>query len=166
MIRFLRVLGIALLAACSLFAQANGNNAPRRLVNPMSPAARLMLATPEQRERELQRFTPERQAQIRQQLAWFDSLPKAQQAIQIRRLERFATLLPTERAEVRQQMQALNQLPPRRRQAVRAALANLLNLSPQMRARRMANPAFQSRFSPEELKIVRDLANAWFPGPM
>ena len=166
MIRILRVLGIGLLAACLLFAQANGKNAPGRLVNPMSPAARLMLATPEQRERELQRFAPERQAQIRKQLAWFDSLPKAQQAIQIRRLERFATLLPTEKAIVRQQMQALNQLPPRRRQAVRTALANLLNLSPQMRARRMANPAFQSRFSPEELQIVRDLAGAWLPGPM
>jgi DNA-directed RNA polymerase beta' subunit len=125
-----------------------------------------MLAKPEQRERALSNFTPERQAQIRKQLAWFDSLTREQQAIQIRRLERFARLLPAEKAAVQGQIQALNRLPQDRKQAVRRALTNVLNLSPEMRARRLSSPAFQSRFSPEELGIIRDLAGAWLPGPM
>jgi DNA-directed RNA polymerase beta' subunit len=156
------------MAAYALCAQPNPQKAPagQRLVNPRSPAARLMLATPEQRERALQRFTPERQAQIRKQLAWFDGLPKPQQAIQIRRLERFARLLPAQRAEIQRQMQALNRLPQNRKQLVRRALSNVLNLSSEMRARRLNNPAFQSRFSPEELSIIRDLSDAWAPGPM
>ncbi len=155
------------MAACGLFGQENAAKAPPpRLVNPMSPAAQLMLATPAQRERELKRFTPEQQEQIRKQLAWFDSLPKEEQAIQIRRLEKFATLLPTEKAIVRQAMQALNQLPPLRRQMVRGALANLLNVSPEVRARRLKNPAFQMRFSPEELRIMQDISDAWLPSPM
>ena len=157
------------MAACSLLGQANAGKAQsggQRLLNPASPAARLMLATPEQRERLLTRFAPQRQAQIRQQLAWFDSLPRAQQEVQIRRLERFAALAPAERAVARQQMQALNRLPLDRRQAVRRALANLANLAPNLRARRMNNPAFRARFSPEELKIMQDLAKAWLPGPI
>jgi len=165
--RLLTLIGVALMAACALFGQGTGKKAPGpRLVIPTSPAAQLMLATPAQRERELKRFTPERQSQIRQQLAWFDSLPKEEQAIQIRRLERFATLLPTEKAIVRKQIQALNQLPPPRRQAVRSALTNLLNLTPEVRARRMKSPAFQTRFSPGELSIMQDLSEAWLPGLM
>jgi hypothetical protein len=165
---FLKALGLALVAASALCAQPGAPKAPPggpRLVNPASPAARLMLAKPEQRERALRNFTPERQAQIRKQLAWFDGLTRQQQAIQVRRLERFARLLPAEKAAVQRQMQSLNRLPQSRRQAVQRALANILNLSPEMRARRLNNPAFQSRFSLEELGILRDLARAWLPGP-
>ncbi len=169
MIRFLGVFGMALIAACALCAQPGAQRPPAgalRLVNPTSPAARLMLAKPEQRERALKRFTPERQAQIRKQLAWFDGLPREQQAIQIRRLERFANLPPAQKEVVRKQIQALNRLPQDRRQFVRRALANIMNLSPELRARRLNNPAFQSRFSPEEVSIIRDLSEAWLPGPL
>jgi len=141
-------------------------NPPPRLVNPESVAAMLMRASPEQRERALQRFPPERQAQIRKQLAWFDSLPKAQQEIQLRRLERFASLPPDKQLLVRQQMQALNRLPPARSRAVRAALALLQSLPPAQRAVRMNRPAFRQRFSPEELQIITDLADAWLLPPM
>jgi hypothetical protein len=177
-----RIFGIVLLSAAgALFAQPSpGANAPApgntagpksaaspapRLVNPESVAALLMRATPDQRERALQRFPPERQAQLRKQLAWFDGLPKAQQEIQLERLERFASLPPDKQLLVRQQMQHLNQMPPARSRLIRQALALLQSLPPDERAVRMNRPAFRQRFSPEELQIIVDLADAWLLPP-
>jgi hypothetical protein len=134
-----------------------------RLLNPASPAARLMLATPEQRQRALEQLPPERQEQVRQQLQWFDSLPKAQQAIEIRRIERFAALPPDQRAAVRGAMQALNQLPPARRQAIRRALVALGALNANQRARRMNNPAFRARFTAGEQRIIAILSDGLLP---
>jgi hypothetical protein len=134
-----------------------------RLLNPASPAARLMLATPEARQRALEQFPPERREQMRQQLEWFDSLPQVQQAIEIRRIERFGSLSPDQRAAVRREMQALNQLPPARRQAIRRALIALGALNANQRARRMDNPAFRSRFTPDERRIIATLSDGLLP---
>jgi ATPase subunit of ABC transporter with duplicated ATPase domains len=122
-----------------------------------------MLATPEERQRALQQFPPERQEQIRKQLAWFDGLPKARQAIEIRRIERFAELSPERRAAVRNAMQALNQAPPARRQAMRRALIALGALNASQRARRMNTPAFQGRFTPAERLVIMTLSDGLLP---
>jgi hypothetical protein len=139
---------------------AKAPGAGRQILNPESVAARLMLATPEQRERALAKLPPERQTEIRKQLAWFDGLTKAEQDVQIRRLDRFASLPPDQQVILRLQVAALAKLPPARRQALRRALVNLQRLPQAQRAVRMNNPAFKSRFSPEELSIVEDLAGA------
>ena len=172
------ICAIPILTAVALMAQQNGGAPPRaaqsrvsppkapaqpRLLNPASPAARLMLATPEERQRALGRELLQRQEQVRQQLEWFDSLPKAQQAIEIRRIERFARLSPDQRAAVRREMQALNQLPSERRQAIRRALIALGALNANQRARRMSNPAFQSRFTPDEQRIIATLSDGLLP---
>ena len=168
----MRVFPIIVILALGLvgpLAAQTGANPPapktpgggQRIVDPESVAARLMLATPEQRERALAKLPPERQAQIRKQLEWFDSLPKAQQDAQIQRLQLFASLPPDQQIIVRLQMQAFAKLPPARRQAIQRALVNLQALPRNRRAARMNNPAFKSRFSPEELTIIEDLANAW-----
>lgn len=136
-----------------------------RLVDPESVAARLMMATPQQRERALAALPPARQAQIRKQLEWFDSLPKAKQDAEIRWLEYFSTLPPDRQIIIRAQAQALAKLPPERRQAVNRALANLRALPPRQRAVRLNNPAFRSRFSPEELTIMEDLSEPAFLPP-
>ena len=165
-------LGLAgpLLAQTGVGAPSAGNAAkapgPRqRIVNPESLAARLMLATPEQRQRALALLPPERQAQIRKQLEWFDGLPKDQQDMQIRRLDLFASLPPGQQAIVRLQMESLAKLPPARRQAIRRALIVLQSLPRAQRAARMNSPAFKSRFSPDEQKIVEDLSGAWLLSP-
>jgi hypothetical protein len=184
--RFVCLMGfLAALAAAQSPAQSGGNppsaaqnqsapspgNAPKtqapaaRIVNPDSVAARLMLATPEQRERALARVPADRQQEIRQQLAWFDGLPKEQQDVQVRRLRHYASLPPDQQLIVRLAAQALAKLPGERRQAVRRALAALQTLPQPQRALRMNNPAFRSRFSPDELKIIEDLADGWLLPP-
>ena len=150
-------------AAVKKNANAGAAAQAQRLVNPESVAARLMRATPEARERALARFPADRQEQIRKQLAWFDALPKAQQQVQIRRIERFAALSPERQAVVREQMKAFNQLPPGRKQAVRRILTVLQGLAPRQRARRLQAPALQARFSEQERKIIEVLSEAWLP---
>jgi hypothetical protein len=175
--RVIWMIGILALGLAAPLVAQTGANAPlpgnaakapgagQRIVNPESVAARLMLATPEQRERALAMLPPERQAQIRKQLEWFDSLPKAQQDLQIRRVEHFNSLPPDQQVIVRLQMEALAKLPPARRQAIQRALVMLQSLPRPQRNARMNNPAFKSRFSPEEQKIVENLANAWLLPP-
>src|SRR5262245_25636340 len=104
-----------------------GQKGPR-LTNPASPAARLYRATPEQRERVLEKLPANRQQQMRRELEWFDALPKDQQEQVIRRSERLAAMSPEKQQAVQRQMQALNRLPPERTRAVRQALLRLQNL--------------------------------------
>jgi hypothetical protein len=137
-----------------------------RLVNPGNVAARLFRMSPEERDRAIAQLPTEQgRNNARRQLQWFDNLPKEQQEFQLRRLERFASLPPEKRAEVRQLVRAANQLPGPRRTAVGRALAMLQQMNDRQRDATLQRPAFQARFSPEELRIITALADAWM-GPM
>ena len=73
-------------------------------------------------------------------------------------LDEFYKLPPDKQQLVRQQRTAFNHLPDDRKIAVRAAYANLSNMTPEERAARLARPQFQQRFSPEELEILSVLS--------
>ena len=105
-------------------AGVNPKQGPR-INNPASPAARLYQMTPEERERAIEQLPPAQQVRVRNQLKYFDSLPRDQQEIMIRRTERLNALSPQQRRAFLQQLQHMNQLPPDRQQAVRAALRRL-----------------------------------------
>jgi hypothetical protein len=143
-------------------AAKNPKAAPK-LGNPGNVAQRLLQMSPEERERVLAQFPPERQAQIRQRLQRLDSLPKQQQDRVIERYQTFSTLPPEKQALVRRQIQAFNALPDDRRQMVGAAFQRLRRLPEAERQARMASPAFKSRFSPQEQQILADLSANWPP---
>jgi hypothetical protein len=160
------ILSIAILLVASGAMWAQGPQAGRRgpqAMNPGSVAARLLRATPEERQRYLENLPPQRRERIQQQLAWFDSLPPEQQEVQIRRAERFAELPPERRVAVREQLLAFNQLPPRRKAAVRRALVVLRSLGPRQRVNRMNSPAFRLRFSEDERRIIVSLCENLMP---
>ena len=140
---------------------ARGTTPAPPFVAPDSAAARLMLATPEQREQFLKGLPPERQSKIREQLQWFDNLPDDVKQAQVARLRRFAGLPKEQKAEVRAQIQAFRALPQPRRQAVRRALEMLSGLPDANRTRRMSAAAFRTRFSEQELAIISDLCEIW-----
>jgi len=60
---------------------------------------------------------------------------------------------------------AANQLPGPRKAAVGRELVLLQQMTDQQREATLRRPAFQERFSPEELKIIKGLADAWM-GPL
>jgi hypothetical protein len=161
-IRSAAILILAVAGAISAQNPPDSRRAPR-LVNPASPAARLMLAAPEERQRYLEKLPPERRERIQKQLEWFDSLPREQQQLQIRRAERFAGLSPERRLVTRQRMLDFNQLPPQRKQAIRRALVLLQDMNPRQRANRLNSPAFKMRFSEEERRILESLSENLLP---
>jgi hypothetical protein len=137
-----------------------------RLLNPAAVAARLFRMNAEEREHALEKLPNEKGREAaRRQLEWFDSLPKEAQEIQLRRLDNFAKLTPEKRAEVKGLIVEANHLPPGRVAAVGQALARLQQMTDQQRDATLQRPAFQARFSPEELRVIRGLADAWM-GPL
>jgi hypothetical protein len=134
-----------------------------RLTNPASPAAWLYRATPEQRDRAIEKLRLGQQERIRENLAWFDGLPKEDQEIVVRRTERFAALSPEKRQAFAAQLQTLNRMPPPRRQAIRQALMRLQRTAAARRARALDAPELRGRFSPEEQKMILDLAEVMVP---
>jgi hypothetical protein len=136
-----------------------------RFNNPASAAARLYLATPEQRERALELLRPQQQEAARRNLAWFDGLPKEDQAVVIRRTERFAALAPQKKRAFVLQMQALNRMPPARKRMITAALIRLQTMPDEQRAEALASEEYRSRFSPDEHKIIEDLSEV-MPAPI
>lgn len=146
---------------------ANGGvpKGAQRIVNPANVATRLFRMSPEQRERALEPLPLKQQENARKLLEWFDNLPKDQQDIQIRRLDHFSQLSPEKREEVRQLVVAANQLPPLRKRIVGGELVRLQEMTDTQRESTLHRPVFQSRFSPEELRIITGLADAWM-GPL
>jgi hypothetical protein len=140
----------------------NQKGAPK-LGNPGNVAQRLLQMSPEERERVLSRFPPERQAQIRQRLQKLDSLPKPQQDRAIERYQTFSSLPPEKQELVRRQIRAFNALPDDRRQIVGNAFQRLRRMPEAERQERMSSPAFKKRFSPEEQQMLADLSANWPP---
>jgi hypothetical protein len=136
-----------------------------RAVNPLSPAARLFRMSPEDREKAIAKLPNEqRREELRKQLEWFDGLPKEAQEVQLRRLDRFEQLTPERKAEVGGLVFELNHLPPARAGAVRQALYRLQTMNDPQREKALRDPNFQARYSPQELRIINGLADAWM-GP-
>ena len=134
-----------------------------RITNPRSPVTRLYRASPEERERALEKLPPAMQERFRRNLSWFDGLPRQQQDIVVRQTERFAALPPEKRREFQLQLRALNQMPPERRRPVVQTLRRLQMMPDAERAAVLGSEQFKSRFSPEEQKIILDLSEVMLP---
>jgi hypothetical protein len=135
------------------------------LTNPANPVSRLYRASPEERERALEKLPPKMQEQFRERLRVFDSLPADQQRMIVDRTERFAALSLERQAAVREQFTALNKLPPERRKAIAQALRRLEVMPDEQRTRSLESDPFKNRFSAEELKIISDLSAVMVPSP-
>ncbi len=180
--------GLVLLAVCGL-ALADQKGAPRaprpprnrapiaggrampqgprpmgpRMVNPANPVTRLYRASPEERDRALEKLPPPMQERFRRNLNWFDGLPKLQQELVMRQSERFAALTPEARRDFLTQMRALNQLPPERRRPVVQALRRLQMMPDAERTAVLESQGFRERFSPEEQQMILGLSQVMLP---
>ncbi len=134
-----------------------------RLIPPGSQAARLYLLSPAERERALEKLPPAQEQRILGQLKYFDGLPKDQQQMMLKGVERFAALSPQARREFQQTLQAVNQLPPDRSLMVRQALRRLQLMSVADRVVRLNSPAFKNRFTPDELHMIDKLSEVIIP---
>jgi uncharacterized protein DUF3106 len=127
---------------------------------------RLQDMPPEQQERFMnnnERFNslpPQQQAQIRQRLrVWNNLSPQQQQEIRERE-QVWEQLTPEQQDYVRNVLQPRwQQMPPQRKAVILQHLRALNNLSDDDREARLNDPAFNQGLSPDEQRMLRDLAH-------
>jgi hypothetical protein len=140
-----------------------GRNMGPGLTNPDNPVARLYRASPEERERALEKLPARMQEQFRTRLKWYDNLPPNQQRLVLNRTDRFDALPADRRAAIKAQFAALNKLPQERKAAIVRALRSLEVMPDEQRTKLLAGDEFKSRFSPEEQNIIADLSEVMLP---
>jgi hypothetical protein len=132
---------------------------PKKINDPgASIAQRLLEMTPDQRERALEKFPPQRQSQIRQRLAKLDSLPPQQQQRLIQQYHELVGLPADKQLLVRAQIQAFNRVPDARKQVVGPELQRLRRMPEERREARLASEEFHNRFTPAEQKMIEDVS--------
>ena len=109
-------------------------------------------------DQEFQQLPPERQQKLRQRLQEFNNLPPERKQQILKRMEFFEHLAPEQRAKLRQFAEQFHQLPEERRRMMRTALKSLREMPPEERERTLDSPRFTQMFSPQEIGILRGMA--------
>jgi hypothetical protein len=144
-------------------APGGGKAMGPRITNPANPVSHLYRATPDERERALERIPAAQQEQMRKNLDWYDHLPKEQQQLVLGQAERFEALPPQGRQAFQQAMRELRALPKDRHQLVGGALRRLQMMPAEQRGRVLDSDQFKGSLSPEELKIISGLSTVMLP---
>jgi len=110
---------------------------PRMVPLPAPAVERFLQMSPEDRERELEKLTPERRQQVEERLNRLQQLPPEQ-------AQRLQDVYP-----------AFMNLRPVRRQAVRQEIQELRQMKPVERKDRLSSDT--GNFSPEEMSILRQV---------
>jgi hypothetical protein len=132
------------------------------LSNPANPVVRLYRASPEQRDRALEKLPPAMQERIRAELDNFDHMPPDQQQVMIDRAEHMAALPVEKRRAVQQAWQDFQRLDPERRRLVAIVIRRLQGATEEQRSTFMKGP-FLTDYSAEEQKIILDLSEVMQP---
>jgi hypothetical protein len=139
----------------------NGGGVPKKgapRINNPGIAQRLLQMTPEQREQALEKFNPQQQAQVRQQLERLDKLSQAQKDHIARQARALDSLPPEKHRIVTQQLRAFNKLPDDRIQPVRRELLQLMKMPEEQRNARLNSDEFKKQYSATEQSILSDLS--------
>jgi hypothetical protein len=133
------------------------------LINPSNVVTRLYKASPEERDRALEKLPPKMQEQFRNQLKRFDSLTPAQQQVQLKWVERYSALPRQQQEAFKLQWQALGKMDPEQRRPITMALRRLEGLPDAQRRQVLESEDFKSRFSADERKMISDLSVLMLP---
>jgi hypothetical protein len=120
--------------------------------------------TPEQRERAIEKWPPDKQANFRKRFEAFDKLTDEQKQRQLAQKDEFWSLPPDKQQIVRDQIKVFNALPADRLPLVKQAYVALSRMTTEERNERLARPQFRSRFTPAELQILSVLPE-YYPAP-
>ena len=124
-----------------------------------TPVDRWFDMTPEERQRELATLPPERARLIRQQLMRYSQMSPEEKAEFRERYQLLMRLPPPQRELVRQRLKEFRALTPTRRVAVHGEVVALRAMPADQRRARLESDELRSRFSAQELQIIRDLSD-------
>jgi hypothetical protein len=159
-------------------SQAKPERAPKPPKGPATPPERRMMGLPPKWVERLQDMPPQQQERFMRNNERFNSLPPEQQDQIRRRLQVWNNLSPQQQEEIREREQVWEQLtpvqqdyvrnvlqprwqalPPMRKAVILQHLRALNNLSDADREARLSDPAFNQGLSPDEQRMLRDLAH-------
>ena len=124
---------------------------------------RLNRMTPEQLERFLGSLPPERRNRIERRLERYRELPPEERERLRNRYQRFRQLPPERQDEVRRLFRRFSDVPPARRPEIRREFMRLRGMSDLARRSRIESEEFRRRYSPEERRLIEDLAGSFLP---
>lgn len=117
---------------------------------------RLRRMTPAERQRALDRMSPERREALERRLNSLDRIqPGVRDSLQ-HDFESFQKLSPQEKSEFRRTLRDISELPAERRRIVRAAIHHLRKRPPLLHERILNSRNFTERFSEDERKLIRE----------
>jgi phage-related protein len=119
---------------------------------------RLSRMKPAEREKALANLPPDRRQQVLKRLQDYESLTPEARARATAQLNRLNSLPPQKQNQVRRSLQQLQQLPEERKASVGAELDRLGAMSPDERTERMKSEEFQSKYSPEERRMMGNIS--------
>lgn len=139
-------------------ATGRGGNAAGRMAVPLNPLQRFLNMTPEEQQRVLEKAPSAQRARLQEALDRWNAKPEAVKQFAYRQYQSLSKLPPEKQKLLQVQMMAFNHLPEDRIKPVRQELMHLLRLPPDQRPVRFNSDEFNSKYSPEEQQILKDLA--------
>lgn len=113
---------------------------------------------PEERDRVLKNLPEERRKQVQENLERYRELTPEQKQRLSRQFENFRDLPPEKQQTVRRLFREMNGMALERRTAIRREVARLRDSGADQRSERMGSEAFKQAYSPEEQRVIRELA--------
>lgn len=129
---------------------------------------RLPLQERQRRLEEDQHFRqlPEqRREQLRNRLQTFNSMPPQQQQRVLNRMEMFEHLRPEQQRQAITLFGQFRGMDPQRKEIMRSTLRQMRTMPPDARERMLNSPETQSRYSPQEMRMLRGFNDIGFVGP-
>jgi hypothetical protein len=130
-----------------------------------------MRIPPEERQRRLEQdqhfrqLPPQRQEQLRNRLQNFNSMPPQQQQKVLNRMEMIEHLRPEQQRQAQALFGQFRGMDPQRKDMMRGTLRQMRAMPPDARERMLNSPGMQSRYSPQEIQMLRGFNDIGFAGP-
>jgi hypothetical protein len=130
-----------------------------------------MRLSPQEQQRKLEQdqhfrqLPAQRQEQLRNRLQKFNSMPPQQQVRVLNRMEMIEHLKPEQQKQAQALFGQFRGMNPDRKDLIRRTLHQMRGMPPEARDRMLNSPATQSRYSPQEIQMLRGFNDIGFASP-
>jgi len=118
-----------------------------------------------EQDQHFQQLPKPRQEQLRNRLQTFNSYSPQQQQRVLNRMEMIEHLPPEQQQQAQKVFGQFRNMDPQRKAMVRGTLRQMRAMPPEARERLLTSPEIQSRYSPQEIQMLRDFNSIGFAGP-
>jgi hypothetical protein len=130
-----------------------------------------MRLSPQEQQRKLEQdqhyrqLPAQRQEQLKNRLQKFNSMPPQQQQRVLNRMEMIEHLKPEQQKQAQALFGQFSSMNPDRKDLIRRTLHQMRGMPPEARDRMLNSPATQSRYSPQEIQMLRGFNDIGFASP-